>query len=184
MGNVHSCPAGGVGRARFWLSPPPLGTIPLGCLGTSHWAWPQVPKHLPLRRRALSCTKLASFSITLEESQGYVAVPGNSIARRHKSLQATRGGGRKRRKKKKKKPDWQIVPSYEQYVCITNMCSSTFRFMGSDFLHYLMAISKSPNPGISLPGRLLIYHENNLLQSVHRAEKIPNKPHLKPACVL
>lgn len=29
-----------------------------------------------------------------------------------------------------------------------------------------------------------MYHENNLLQSVHGAEKIPNKPNLKPAHVL
>lgn len=56
--------------------------------------------------------------------------------------------------------------------------------MGSDFLHYLTAMSKSPNPGVSLPGRLLTYHENNLLQSVHRAEKIQKNPNFKPGHVL
>ena len=175
-----------MGRARFRLSPPPQGAVQ-----PAAWALPARSGHRSLRSPdAWPYSEghwAVPFSISLEQSLGYVAVPGNSIAGGIKVSRQHWGGWQKGKKKeeiKKKTTDWQIIPSYEQYVWTTNMCSSTFRFTGSDFLHYLTAVSKSPNPGISLPSRLLIYHENNLLQFVHRAEEIPNKPNLKPAHVL
>lgn len=75
--DFHSCPAEGVGRAHFCCHHCPWAPSSLGASGS---IWPQVPKILSLYRRALSCTDHTSFSISLEESQGYVAVPANSIS--------------------------------------------------------------------------------------------------------
>lgn len=41
-------------------------------------------------------------------------------------------------------------PTMNSMFGLWYMCSSTFRFTGPDFLHSLMPISKSPNPGIYL----------------------------------
>lgn len=119
-----------------------------------------------------------SFCPSLENSQGEVAVSGNSMA----------GGIKVSRQREKKKENQKLgrqsIPGYEQYIWIMEICSSMFRFMGSEFLHCLTAINKSLNQDVSLPSRLLMYCENSLLLTVNGAEKVPNKPKLKPARVL
>lgn len=119
-----------------------------------------------------------SFCPSLENSQGEVAVSGNSMA----------GGIKVSKQREKKKENQKLgrqsIPGYEQYIWIMEICSSMFRFMGSEFLHCLTAINKSLNQDVSLPSRLLMYCENSLLLTVNGAEKVPNKPKLKPARVL
>lgn len=113
-------------------------------------------------RGAKGCPGPAEHSL-LEDSQG--SVSGNSVV----------GGIKVSRQREKEKTNlregWQIIPSSEQYTWIMEMCSSTSRLMGSELLHYLTVINKSPNRRVSLPSRLLAYHKTNLLLSVHGAGK-------------